>query len=304
MAWSGQRITNDVKSDAFQKISSLSLDFFQRTTTNELISRIETDGGTLNNVLKLGLSDLVKEPSTIVFMLGFMFLIDWKFTLISLMFAPLCVDFFHADQVDEEDQGTGTAGFCDERGAGERDDGIVPECADHQGSYWAGGGAHGGFFREGGAAVGALWLNMKSAQSREILGPIVQTLSAMGISAVLLYAFWTHCTVCDKIRRRFIAALGAFSTPVLKKMNHLGVYFTQIECLVGTVDGTFQAAAVGARGGASGGDGRVQAEPGFSRGEFFLRGCAGFGSGEFLPAGAGDSVWDSRGRVAREKARC
>src|SRR5271156_5410331 len=91
LAWSGQRITNDVKSDAFRKISSLSLDFFQKTTTIELINRIETDGATLNNVLKLGLSDLVKEPSTIFFMLGFMFLIDWKFTLIALAFAPLCI---------------------------------------------------------------------------------------------------------------------------------------------------------------------------------------------------------------------
>ena len=59
MAWSGQRITNDVKSDAFRKINSLSLDFFQKTTTSELINRIEADGASLYYFLKLGLSDLV-----------------------------------------------------------------------------------------------------------------------------------------------------------------------------------------------------------------------------------------------------
>ena len=91
LAWCGQRITNDVKSDAFRKINSLSLDFFQKTTTNELISRIETDGGTLNNFLKLGLSDLVKEPSTMFWLLMMMLLIDWKFTIIALIFTPLCV---------------------------------------------------------------------------------------------------------------------------------------------------------------------------------------------------------------------
>ena len=67
LAWSGQRITNDVKRDAFRKVSSLSLDFFHRTTTSELLSRIESDGANINNFLKLGLSDLVKEPSTVFF---------------------------------------------------------------------------------------------------------------------------------------------------------------------------------------------------------------------------------------------
>src|ERR1700683_4537463 len=54
MAWSGQRITNAVKNDAFRKVSSLSLDFFQKNTTGELIARIEMDGAALNNFLKLG----------------------------------------------------------------------------------------------------------------------------------------------------------------------------------------------------------------------------------------------------------
>ena len=58
-----------------------------------------------------------------------------------------------------------------------------------------------------------------------MLGPIVQTLSAMGISVVLLYAIWSHAGY-DKLLS-FVFALLAFSGPV-KKMNHLGVYFTQL----------------------------------------------------------------------------
>src|SRR5271156_2109844 len=84
LAWSGQRITNDVKLDAFKKVSSLSLDFFHKTTTGELISRIENDAAGLNNFLKLGLSDLIKEPVTILSILTWMLFIDWKFTLVSL----------------------------------------------------------------------------------------------------------------------------------------------------------------------------------------------------------------------------
>ncbi len=69
------------------KSAPFRLNFPRKTTTNELIARIESDGTALNNFLKMGLSDMVKEPSTIFFMLGIMFLIDWKFTLISLTFA-------------------------------------------------------------------------------------------------------------------------------------------------------------------------------------------------------------------------
>ena len=39
MAWSSQRIVNDVKVDIFKKINSLSIDYFHRTTTAELMSR-------------------------------------------------------------------------------------------------------------------------------------------------------------------------------------------------------------------------------------------------------------------------
>jgi ABC-type multidrug transport system fused ATPase/permease subunit len=78
LAWSGLRITNDVKTDAFRKISSLSLDYFQKTTTQELIARIEADGASLNNFLRMGMSDLVKEPSTIVCLLISMLIFNCK----------------------------------------------------------------------------------------------------------------------------------------------------------------------------------------------------------------------------------
>jgi subfamily B ATP-binding cassette protein MsbA len=47
----------------------------------------------------------------------------------------------------------------------------------------------------------------------------------MGISAVLLYAVWTNADF-DTITA-FITALFAFTSPV-KKLNHLGVYYTQL----------------------------------------------------------------------------
>jgi subfamily B ATP-binding cassette protein MsbA len=219
LAWSGQRITNDVKSDAFRKVSSLSLDFFQKTTTSELISRIETDGAALNNFLKLGLSDLVKEPSSIFCLLVAMLVIDWKFTVIALIFTPLCV--IPTRLVARKIKELGRRDFAANVGQGS----ITMESFQNVRitKAYSLEEAHAEIFRKAGQR--SAYYNMKSVQSREMLNPIVQTLSAMGISAVLLYAVWTNCTF-DKITA-FIAALFAFSGP-FKKLNGIGVYLTQL----------------------------------------------------------------------------
>jgi len=219
LAWSGQRITNDVKHDAFRKVSSLSLDFFQKTTTNELINRIELDGAALNNFLKLGLSDMVKEPSTILFMLGFMFLINWKFTLISLAFAPLCI--VPTRLVARRIKDLARKDFAANVGQGS----ITLESFQNVRITKAYGleEVHGQAFYKTG--LRSARFNMKSTQSREMLNPTVQTLNSLGISGVLLYAFWTHCSFADLII--FLGALVSFFTP-FKKLNNLGVYITQL----------------------------------------------------------------------------
>ena len=219
LAWSGQRITMDVKTDAFRKISSLSLDFFNRTTTNELISRIETDGASLNNFLRLGLSDIVKEPSSIVCLLAAMLFIDWKFTLISLSFLPLCAlptvqvtrrikELSRRDFATNVNQGSITMeSFQNVR--------ITKAYALEE--------AHTEIFRRSGRR--SVHFNMKSVQSRELLNPIVQALSAMGISAVLLCAVWTHATFDTLVP--FLVALVAFNGS-FKKLSGIGVYLTQL----------------------------------------------------------------------------
>ena len=219
MAWSGQRITIDVKSDAFRKINSLSLDFFQKTTTSELIARIETDGVALNNFLKMGLSDLVKEPSVIVFSLGVMFLIDWKFTLISIAFAPLCI--IPSRIVAKKMKDLGRRDFAANVGQAS----VTMESFQNVRitKAYALEEAHAEAFIKTGHR--SAYFVLKSTQSKEMLSPIVQTLSAMGISTVLLYAVWTNADF-DTITA-FIAALFVFSGSV-KKLNSIGVYFIQL----------------------------------------------------------------------------
>jgi ABC-type multidrug transport system fused ATPase/permease subunit len=219
LAWSGQRITNDVKLDAFRKVSSLSLDFFHKMTTGELISRIETDAVGLNNFLRLGLSDMVKEPATILSILVMMLWIDWRFTVLSLGFLLLCI--FPTRKIGKKLKALGRQDFA----TGVSQNNITMESFQNIRITKAYGleVAHAELFRKAGQR--STQYNMKSVQSREMLNPIVQTLSALGVSSVLLYAVWSDTTF-DKLST-FLVALIAFFTP-FKKLNGLGVYLTQL----------------------------------------------------------------------------
>ena len=219
LAWSGQRITNDVKLDAFRKVSSMSMDFFQKTTTAELITRIEADSVGLNTFLRLGLSDLIKEPVTIVCLFLAMLSIDWRFTVISLFFLPACI--YPTRRLSKKLKALGRQDF----GIGVGQGNITMESFMNVRitKAYALEEEHAEVFRKIGK-MSSRYL-MKTVQGREMLNPIVQTLSAMGIGAFLLYAAWTN-TTSDKIFA-FFAALGLFYGP-FKKLNGIGVYLTQL----------------------------------------------------------------------------
>ena len=219
LAWSGQRITNDVKFDAFKKVSSLSFDYFHKTTTGEIVARIENDAVGLNNFLKLGLSDLIKEPVSIVSMFGMMLLLDWKFTLISLVFLPLCI--IPTRKISQRLKALGRQDFNTNVGQSN----ITMESFQNIRITKAYGleETHARMFRKNGQR--SAYFNMKSVQSREMLNPIMQTLSSLGMSFLLLYAFWSSASV--PTLTTFLAALGFFYAP-FKKLNGIGVYLTQL----------------------------------------------------------------------------
>jgi ATP-binding cassette, subfamily B, bacterial MsbA len=219
LAWSGQRITNDVKTDAFRKISQQSLDYFLKTPTAEIITRIEADSTSINNFLRMGLNDLVKEPTTIIGVLAIMLAINWKFTLISTVFTLLCL--IPTRIVARRIKELGRRDFAANVGQGS----ITLESFQNIRitKAYALEEVHISQFRKN--AQRSASYNMKSIQTREMLNPIVQTLTAVGISAVFMYAFWIGCNF--ETLGAYIAMLFMFGTSV-KKLSVIGVFYTQL----------------------------------------------------------------------------
>jgi len=218
MAWAGQRISNDIREDVFRKISSFSLDFFHRHTTAELMSRIGDDPGAVNACLKLGLSDMIKEPSTIIVLFCGLLKIDWQLTLLALAFIPLCVIPTRTISRRIKSQGRqDNLAWIQQSGAAMEAFQNVRvtkayELAD----------AQAGLFRKWGNR--ASHFMMKTTQARAMLNPIIETLNAFGLGLVVLYAIWRGIDI-EKLST-FLVALLFFFTP-FKKLSTIQVYFTQ-----------------------------------------------------------------------------
>ncbi len=91
LAWVSERVVNDLRVEVLRKLSSLSLDYFNKATTGDLITRVNGDTAMLQRCLNGGLSDLIKEPVTVLGLVAMLFAIDWKLTLMVLVFFPLVI---------------------------------------------------------------------------------------------------------------------------------------------------------------------------------------------------------------------
>jgi subfamily B ATP-binding cassette protein MsbA len=84
-----QGVMRDVRSRLFERIHTLSLDYFSRKRTGELVSRITNDVGTIENAISYAVTDIVKQPFLILVFMGISFMINTKGTLFVLLLFPL-----------------------------------------------------------------------------------------------------------------------------------------------------------------------------------------------------------------------
>ncbi|MCA9399797.1 MAG: ABC transporter ATP-binding protein, partial [Candidatus Omnitrophica bacterium] len=77
-----QRVMRDVRYRLYERIQTLSLDYFSEKRTGELLSRITHDSNLLENAVSYGLTDLFRQTFIIIFWIITAFTIDPKAALI------------------------------------------------------------------------------------------------------------------------------------------------------------------------------------------------------------------------------
>jgi len=89
--WVGQVIIRDIRIRLYQHLLRMKLKFFDNTPIGRLVTRNVSDVETLADVFSEGLAAIIGDMLQLLTILGVMFYIDWKLTLVSLCTFPFLV---------------------------------------------------------------------------------------------------------------------------------------------------------------------------------------------------------------------
>jgi ATP-binding cassette, subfamily B, bacterial MsbA len=91
MRWVGNRVVMDLRNEMFRHLHGLSIDYFTDRRTGELIARNTDDTRMIETSVSDVITDLAKQPITLLAMVVWIFLVDVKLALVSLIVFPICV---------------------------------------------------------------------------------------------------------------------------------------------------------------------------------------------------------------------
>jgi ATP-binding cassette subfamily B protein len=87
--WLGQNIIRDIRIQLYRHLLDLRLKFYDNTPIGRLVTRTISDIETLADVFSEGIAAIAGDILQLIVILGTMFYIDWKLTLVSLAMLPL-----------------------------------------------------------------------------------------------------------------------------------------------------------------------------------------------------------------------
>jgi len=183
MQWVSNKVVTDIRGQLFNKMVRLSMDFFNKMRSGFLISRITNETRVVQMALTAVSSDVFKQPILIVGAISVLFLMDWKFTLITLILFPTCLlplrIYGHRARKALRGQFEGMGEMVvtmQETFAGIR---VIKSFAReaHQEKE---------FKRSNQLQFSQM---MRIIRSMEVTGPLVETIAAVGIGLALLYVY-------------------------------------------------------------------------------------------------------------------
>jgi len=218
MGWTSERVIRDLRLDVLAKLNSLSLDFFNRSRMGDLLARVNGDTNALYRCLNLGVSDLVKEPVTILGCLVGLLMIDPGLTLLAVVFLPMTVVPIRilGKKVKAAVKRSREATINQDSLVVESFSGIrVVKAFGLEGSQMA-------RFRT--MCDELVRAGMKSLQAKELINPIIEIISMVGLGVVIVYVASSGANLPGLVA--FLTGVAMMYTPV-KKLGNLHVYFQQ-----------------------------------------------------------------------------
>ncbi|PAW89311.1 MAG: multidrug ABC transporter ATP-binding protein [Pedosphaera sp. Tous-C6FEB] len=218
MCWVSERVMADLRADVLVKLNQLSLDFFNRTTMGDLITRINGDTAALYRCMALGFGDLIREPITILSVVVGLCLVDWQLTVVALVFVPLIL--VPLRQLGSKMRRVTQAGL---NVTITQSSALIEALAGIRVIQAFGLEARQEErFRE--QARRLIHYGMKAVQARELVNPVTETIAMLGLGSLVLFIFWKQSSLPDMIG--FVTGLVMLLQP-LKKLTALHVLIQQ-----------------------------------------------------------------------------
>jgi ATP-binding cassette, subfamily B, bacterial MsbA len=197
MNWVSNRVVTDIRNQLFGKILHQSMAFFNKQRAGDLISRVTNNTMAMQTALSIVSSDLFKQPVSVIFAIGVLLYMDWKFTLTTLILFPCCIipiQIFSkrarkAVQRQYAEMGQMVV-TMQESFAGIR---VIKSFTREKHQIKS-------FARTTQDQFGHM---MRMIKATEVTGPLVETLAAIGVGFALLYVY-----VAGLSAGRFLALIG------------------------------------------------------------------------------------------------
>ena len=189
MTWVSLKVMHDLRVKLFKHILSQSLDFFNKAKLGSLISRVSNDTRSAQLAITAVTDDIVTQPLTVISIICYMLHTDWRFTVYSLCFFPLCllpITFFGRQirKIGREDE-TSNAELMvilQEALAGVR---LVKSLGREPFEEER--------FIESSDNMINVALTVRKAMA--IVGPMIESMAGLGVWAALLYVFFSHMPI-------------------------------------------------------------------------------------------------------------
>jgi subfamily B ATP-binding cassette protein MsbA len=223
MTWTSARVVRDMQLRVLEKMHSLSLDFFNKTTLGDLTTHISGDTRRIFDAMNNGLSDLIKEPFTLLSILTGMLIIDAHLTLAALVILPLVLIpiLIVGNRLKRIARQTVSIGIAQGSGLIEALSGIRLIKAYGLENFQLG--------RYRGESQELVYLEVKKTQAGKLVNPVIEVVSTLGLGVLIIVVFATHQSVSDFVG--FLTGLVMLPNPIKRLAQmHVDLVSAAVSC--------------------------------------------------------------------------
>lgn len=223
MTWVSTRVVRDMQIRVLEKLHSLSLDYFNKSTLGDLTTHISGDTRRIYDAMNNGFTDLIKEPFTLLSILAGMFIIDARLTLAAMVILPLVIIpiLVVGNRLKRLARQTVSVGISQGSGLIEALSGIR--------LIKAYGLEHFQLERYRGESMNLVNLEVKKAQAGKLVNPVIEVISTLGLGVLIIVVFATHQSVSDFVG--FLTGLVMLPNPVKRLAQmHVDLVSATVSC--------------------------------------------------------------------------